>query len=205
MKNKFKFTTALLMSGILGFSACTDSFKDFNATNGAYTDELQKYDNQTNLVPFATIQKGIIYQTGIEGTDWQYQVMQNLAADMYAGYFHDMNGSFNDKNSTYKLNDGWTSAMWTTTYSQCMPIILNSEELNTEKEFPLFHALTKILKVTTMHRVSDYYGPILYRNFGKTNAAPESQEQVYKNFFEDLASAVTLLKNYKGAETFAES
>ncbi|MEG0645562.1 MAG: SusD/RagB family nutrient-binding outer membrane lipoprotein [Bacteroides sp.] len=205
MKNKFKFTTALLMSGILGFSACTDSFKDFNATNGAYTDELQKYDNQTNLVPFATIQKGIIYQTGIEGTDWQYQVMQNLAADMYSGYFHDMNGSFNDKNSTYKLNDGWTSAMWTTTYSQCMPIILNSEELNTEKEFPLFNALTKILKVTTMHRVSDYYGPILYRNFGKTNAAPESQEQVYKNFFEDLASAVTLLKNYKGAETFAES
>ena len=41
----------------------TDNFADFNSTDGAYTEELQKYDNQTNLVPFATIQKGIIYQT----------------------------------------------------------------------------------------------------------------------------------------------
>lgn len=190
------------MGGILGFSACTDNFDSYNSTQGAYTDELQKYDNQTNLVPFATMQKGIIYQTGIDGTDWQYQVMQNLAADMFGGYFHDMNGSFNDKNSTYKLNDGWTNAMWTYTYAQVMPSILNSEELNTEKDYPQYNAITKIIKVATMHRVSDYYGPILYRNFGKENAAPETQEQIYKDFFEDLSSAVALLNAYKGNVTF---
>lgn len=205
MKNRIKYTAALLLGGLLGFSSCTDNFEQYNATDGAYTDELQKYDNQTNLVPFATIQKGIIYQTGIEGTDWQYQVMQNLEADMFGGYFHDMDGSFNDKNSTYKLNDGWTNALWTYTYAQCMPVILNSEELNSEKEFPLYHALTKILKVATMHRVSDYYGPILYRNFGKENATPETQEQVYKDFFEDLDAAVKILKDYKSAVSFATS
>ena len=200
--NKIKYTTALLLGGLLSFSSCTDNFTDFNSTDGAYTDELQKYDNQTNLVPFSTIQKGIIYQTGVNGTDWQYQIIQNLAADMFCGYFHDMNGAFNANNSTYNLNNGWTSAMWVYTYGYVMPSIADAEKLNTEKEWPLHHAITKILKVATLHRVSDYYGPILYDGFGTADQKPQSQEEVYKRFFEDLATAVNILKDYKGGVSF---
>ena len=200
--NKIKYTTALLLGGLLSFSSCTDNFADFNSTDGAYTEELQKYDNQTNLVPFATIQKGIIYQTGVDGTDWQYQVIQNLVADMFCGYFHDMNGSFNANNSTYNLNNGWTSAMWVYTYGYVMPSIADAEALNTEKEWPLYHAITKILKVATLHRVSDYYGPILYDGFGTADQKPQSQEEVYKRFFEDLETAVNILKDYKGGVSF---
>ena len=200
--NKIKYTTALLLGGLLSFSSCTDNFTDFNSTDGAYTDELQKYDNQTNLVPFSTIQKGIIYQTGVNGTDWQYQIIQNLAADMFCGYFHDMNGAFNANNSTYNLNNGWTSAMWVYTYGYVMPSIADAEKLNTEKEWPLYHAITKILKVATLHRVSDYYGPILYGGFGTADQKPQSQEEVYKRFFEDLATAVNILKDYKGGVSF---
>lgn len=200
--NKIKYTTALLLGGLLSFSSCTDNFTDFNSTDGAYTDELQKYDNQTNLVPFSTIQKGIIYQTGVNGTDWQYQIIQNLAADMFCGYFHDMNGAFNANNSTYNLNNGWTSAMWVYTYGYVMPSIADAEKLNTEKEWPLYHAITKILKVAALHRVSDYYGPILYDGFGTADQKPQSQEEVYKRFFEDLATAVNILKDYKGGVSF---
>ena len=200
--NKIKYTTALLLGGLLSFSSCTDNFTDFNSTDGAYTAELQKYDIQTNLVPFSTIQKGIIYQTGVNGTDWQYQIIQNLAADMFCGYFHDMNGAFNANNSTYNLNNGWTSAMWVYTYGYVMPSIADAEKLNTEKEWPLYHAITKILKVATLHRVSDYYGPILYDGFGTADQKPQSQEEVYKRFFEDLATAVNILKDYKGGVSF---
>lgn len=200
--NKIKYTTALLLGGLLSFSSCTDNFTDFNSTAGAYTDELQKYDNQTNLVPFSTIQKGIIYQTGVDGTDWQYQIIQNLVADMFCGYFHDMNGSFNANNSTYNLNNGWTSAMWVYTYGYVMPSIADAEALNTEKEWPLYHAITKILKVAALHRVSDYYGPILYDGFGTADQKPQSQEEVYKRFFEDLGTAVNILKDYKGGVSF---
>ena len=200
--NKIKYTTALLLGGLLSFSSCTDNFTDFNSTDGAYTDELQKYDNQTNLVPFSTIQKGIIYQTGVNGTDWQYQIIQNLAADMFCGYFHDMNGAFNANNSTYNLNNGWTSAMLVYTYGYVLPSIADAEKLNTEKEWPLYHAITKILKVATLHRVSDYYGPILYDGFGTADQKPQSQEEVYKRFFEDLATAVNILKDYKGGVSF---
>lgn len=200
--NKIKYTTALLLGGLLSFSSCTDNFADFNETDGAYTEELQKYDNQTNLVPFSTIQKGIIYQTGVDGTDWQYQIIQNLAADMFCGYFHDMNGSFNANNSTYNLNNGWTSAMWVYTYGNVMPSIADSEELNTAKEWPLYHAITKILKVAVLHRVSDYYGPILYDGFGTAEQKPQSQEEVYKRFFEDLGTAIDILKDYDGGVSF---
>lgn len=200
--NKIKYTTALLLGGLLSFSSCTDNFADFNSTDGAYTEDLQKYDNQTNLVPFSTIQKGIIYQTGVDGTDWQYQIIQNLAADMFCGYFHDMNGSFNANNSTYNLNNGWTSAMWVYTYGYVMPSIADAEALNTEKDWPLYHAITKILKVATLHRVSDYYGPILYDGFGTADQKPQSQEEVYKRFFEDLGTAVNILKDYDGGVSF---
>lgn len=200
--NKIKYTTALLLGGLLSFSSCTDNFATFNETDGAYTEELQKYDNQTNLVPFSTIQKGVIYQTGVDGTDWQYQIIQNLAADMFCGYFHDMNGSFNANNSTYNLNNGWTSAMWVYTYGNVMPSIADSEELNTEKDWPLYHAITKILKVAVLHRVSDYYGPILYDGFGTADQKPQSQEEVYKRFFEDLGTAINILKDYKGGVSF---
>ena len=76
------------------------------------------------------------------------------------------------------------------------------EKLNTEKEWPLYHAITKILKVATLHRVSDYYGPILYDGFGTADQKPQSQEEVYKRFFEDLATAVNILKDYKGGVSF---
>lgn len=200
--NKIKYTTALLLGGLLSFSSCTDNFSAFNDTKGAYTDDLQKYDNQTNLVPFSTIQKGIIYQTGVDGTDWQYQVIQNLEADMFCGYFHDMNGAFNANNSTYNLNNGWTSAMWTYAYGNVMPSIADSEELNTEKDWPLYHAITKILKVAVLHRVSDYYGPILYDGFGTAAQTPQSQEEVYTRFFEDLEKAINILKDYEGGVSF---
>lgn len=49
--NKIKYTAVLLLGGLLSLSSCTDNFAGFNDTKGAYTDDLQKYDNQTNLVP----------------------------------------------------------------------------------------------------------------------------------------------------------
>lgn len=55
--NKIKYTAVLLLGGLLSLSSCTDNFAGFNDTKGAYTDDLQKYDNQTNLVPFSTIKK----------------------------------------------------------------------------------------------------------------------------------------------------
>ncbi|WP_455665190.1 SusD/RagB family nutrient-binding outer membrane lipoprotein [Phocaeicola sp.] len=203
-----KYILSILLGGMIGMTACTDNFESLNTPDGAFTDEMQDYDYQRQLIPFKTSQTAIIYQTGVDGTDWQYQTMQNLAADMYAGYFHDMNGSFNDKNSSYKLNSPWTNEQWAKTYAQGMPAIASAEKIDTKDEFPDFYAVNKIIKVAMMHRVADYYGPIIYKNFGKENPDPESLQEVYNDFFADLSEAIEILKEYtakEGVERFANT
>lgn len=200
---------AIWMLGIATLcAACTDKFENYNSTPGSYTDDLQEYDFQKQLIPFKTIQTAIVYQTGVDGTDWQYQIMQNLGADMFAGYFHDMMGGFNAQNSSYKLNTGWVGAQWSYTYAQGMPSVAKAEALCTKEDYPAFYALTKIMKVAMMHRVSDHYGPIIYKNFGKATPTPQSQKEVYDDFFSDLSEAIQVLVAYvadRGPDTFEKA
>ena len=46
-----------------------------------------------------------------------------------------------------------------------------------------------------MHRVTDYYGPIIYKNFANAEKhyRPDKQEDVYYEFFNELDSAVVAL------------
>lgn len=101
----------LLVAGLMTFTGCTDGFESDNANKAGYTPELQEYDLQKYVLNLGVMQQGIYfnYDWG-KGTDWTFQTIQNLGHDMFAGYFHDMNNSFNDKNSVYALNDGWTGS-----------------------------------------------------------------------------------------------
>ena len=204
--SKLKYIISVLFAVTLLFPACTKNFDNINNNGTAFPEDLQDYDYQKQLIPFKTIQKAIIYQTGIDGTNWQFQIMQNLVADMYSGYFHDRVAGFNNQNSAYALNTSWCAAQWKFTYSQGLPNIKTAEDICTEQDFPAFLAVAKILKVAMMHRVTDYYGPIVYNTFATLNVTAETQQSVYNAFFADLDLAVSLLDEYislGGAETFA--
>ena len=110
----------LLVAGLMTFTGCTDGFESDNANKAGYTPELQEYDLQKYVLNLGVMQQGIYfnYDWG-KGTDWTFQTIQNLGHDMFAGYFHDMNNSFNDKNSVYALNDGWTGFATPTQSSSC--------------------------------------------------------------------------------------
>lgn len=208
MKIINKFIKTLLIGQIVALGACTDNFESYNNPENSFPDELQDIDFQKQKIPFKVIQRGIIYQTNVDGSNWQYQIMQNLVADMYSGYFHDMNGSFNNQNSSYNLNDGWTSAQWNYTYAQVMPSLKTAQDLTVDAEFAPFHAVSLITKVATMHRVSDYYGPIVYSSFGTADVKSQSQKEVYENFFKDLDTAITTLNKHiaaGGPDTFADA
>ena len=156
----------LLVAGLMTFTGCTDGFESDNANKAGYTPELQEYDLQKYVLNLGVMQQGIYfnYDWG-KGTDWTFQTIQNLGHDMFAGYFHDMNNSFNDKNSVYALNDGWTGSAWTYTYGYIMTAAQKSEKINQEQKGLL--GVTKILKVELMHRIADTYGPIVYTKFGQ--------------------------------------
>ena len=191
------YIAGLLAAGLMTFTGCTDNFESDNANKSGYTSDLQEYDLQKYVLNLGVMQQGIYfnYDWG-SGTDWPFQVIQNLEHDMFAGYFHDMNNSFNDKNSTYALNDGWTSAAWVYTYGYGMTAAQKSERINKEQKGLL--GVTKILKVEMMHRIADSYGPIVYTKFGtEEDDNVDSQEAAYKQFFDDLDEGIRLIEEYK--------
>lgn len=188
------------------FLSCTGKFEEYNVNQVGFTEEQKAYDYNTFGIWMKVIQSGIYfnYDWGA-GKNWNFQTMQNLSADMFSGYLHDYK-PFNAglANTVYNLEDGWNGTMWENTYSVIMTEIKKAEDFSREK-YPHLYAVTQILKVELMHRVSDYYGPIVYRKFGQSHAGvmPDSQEEAYTAFFQDLDTAITLLSAYKGKTTFA--
>lgn len=181
------------------FLSCTRNFRDMNTDKTGITEDKMKIDYNNLGIPLRIIQQGIYFNYDFgKGKNWPFQLMQNLNADLFSGYMHDykpLNGGSN--NSDYNLQDGWNSTMWENTYAYIFPQIKKSED-STAQQHPQFHAITKILKVFIMHRVSDYYGPIIYTYFGNEEAdyTPDSQQNVYNAFFDDLDRAVGLLTQY---------
>ena len=179
--------------------SCTRGFKGMNTDKTGITEDDMKIDYNNLGIPLEIIQEGIYFNYDFgKGKNWPYQIMQNLSADMFCGYMHDykpLNGGSN--NSDYNLQDGWNSSMWENTYAYIFPQIKKSED-STFNRYPQFYAITKILKVMVMHRVTDYYGPIIYTNFGneKSEYLPDSQKDAYYAFFKDLDTAIELLSQY---------
>lgn len=179
--------------------SCTKGFKGMNTDKTGITEDDMKIDNNNIGIPLSIIQQGIYFNYDFgKGKNWPYQLMQNLSADMYSGYMHDykpLNGG--SHNSDYNLQDGWNSTMWENIYAYIFPQIKKSED-STRQSHPQLHAITKILKVMILQRVTDYYGPIIYNHFGneRTMYGPESQQEVYFAFFDDLDTAVNLLGDY---------
>ncbi len=197
-----KYTYSILALGVavlfLMFS-CTGKFRDINTDKTGVSDEEMEGDFNRLGLPLSIIQQGIYFNYDYgKGKNWPYQIMQNLSADMFSGYMHDykpLNGGSN--NSDYNLQDGWNGTFWENTYAYIFPQIKRSENA-TRTDYPDFFAITKILKVLVMHRVADYYGPIVYTRFGEKEGGehPDSQQEAYYAFFTDLDTAVHAMDSH---------
>ena len=169
MKRKYVY---LYLLGLLLFSvACTSNFRDYNTDLSGITDDDLIIDDNGYGIRLGIIQQGIYFNYDFgKGKNWPFQLIQNLNADMFGGYMHDgkpLNGG--SHNSDYNMQDGWNSAMWTHMYSYIFPQIYQSENA-TRNTHPALFGITKILKVEAMHRVTDYYGPIIYKNFANAES-----------------------------------
>ena len=188
--------------------SCTGSFEDYNTDNTGFPKDRQEYDLNRYGLNSLIVQKGIYFNYNWGGgINWPFQIMQNLGADMFCGYFHDCAKDLFSKNSVYNLDEGWTSSNWINTYGYIMPAIHRSGLINAESDMPSFAGITKILKVAAMHRIADQYGPLVYSNFGTdTGSDPESLEEAYHHFFIDLEEAIRLIREFvtvnPGTESF---
>ena len=178
-------------------AACTKNFEKINTDpNGLWEKDL-KGDYALYGGPFNQIQLSIHQYT----PDWQYQLQQNLNADIWSGYMMTpVNFANNVNNTNYAMVDGWNDRIWLTAYGNVMSPALAVIQRAKADNFPNFEAWGLILKVMAMHRVSDFFGPIVYTKFGTINAdgsvTYDSQQEAYTAFFKDLDDAQAKLAPY---------
>lgn len=187
----------LLAAGIMGMSACTKNFKEFNTDKTGLSDDDLKADFNFIGGYFPQIQSSIYFNFG--NTTGDYQLQQNLNADGYSGYLmppHDFVG--NQNNLSYAMISGWNNSTFNLAYNNVMGPINEIKRRGGQVIAPDFWAIALILKVEAMHRVTDVYGPIPYSSYGSggTTSSYDSQADIYDRFFKELDTANTTLQAF---------
>ena len=199
MKNISKIIAYIAVIGLISTS-CDDGLEDLNQNPRNITQEQLEVDFQHVGSKYKPIFESI-YQYA---PAWSYQLQQNLNADVYSGYLTNPRPFIaGANNTTYNLVSGWNNFIWSVPYSNVMNNVKSITDL-TETDFPTLNAVTLILKVEAMHRVSDVFGPIVYTNFGDLQNAGvyDSQQEAYNAFFADLDTAVASLMADIDSERF---
>lgn len=196
--------TALILTIGVGLNSCTDDFEEINTDPLSLT--ADKVDASLIGLAFAQTQ----YNT-LNGLHWRFQISQNLFSDLYAQYFATTQSNFDS--DRYLQVGRWSDLCWTSFYGEAAPNIKFVEDFtaggegNEENADPVGNAVAKIWRVYGYHRITDYYGPVPYFDFG--NAALEvpydSQEDIYRNFFTTLDEAVAVLKSNPGGTAFGKN
>jgi len=123
-------------------------------------------------------------------------------ADIYSNYqAHTHPDFYSDR---YTFNGAWLDVFYTSFYSGVAVQVKYGEDYAVENGYDIENAIMKIWKVYVYHRITDFWGPIIYSKFGNgEKVVPyDKQEDVYKNFFITLDEAVSLLKSHSGETSF---
>lgn len=167
------------------FCGCTSNFEDYN------TNPYQPHDLDPPMLYTTMITSGVNVQQN------DNQMIDQMVGGPFGGYLS-MSQDWGRVNNfyTYNADDNWNQIPFNTPFEKFYANYYRIQEATGEKGH--FWAMAKLLRVNTMHRVTDAYGPIPYSQVSKGVAATpyDSQEDVYKHMFEDLDYAINILKEY---------
>lgn len=197
MKNRLNWKYAI---GALCFLSmmysCTSNFDEYNTNQYEATDEMLAGLIKIGAF-FPTMQADVVPTSDVDANE--YQRAQNLAGDIHSGYMAAI-GTWNYGNNASQYNlayDRWNDVAFSVAFRKVMPAWKEVKDKSGE-EYPEVFAVAEIIKIEAMHRITDIYGPLPYMKFGhgEITTPYDSQEVIYKSFFEDLDKAITTLKNY---------
>ena len=192
MKTINRYKKSILMSGvalIFAMTGCTDNFEQTNTNPTGLT------SSQIQLKSFMQEAMLSIYYNQSNG-NWEYQLVQNLNADLYSGYLAIPTPfASNNNNSLYYMVDGWNSMNLNYGLLHVMKPCTTILSTQTADDYV---AIAEILKVAGISKVVDTYGPIPYTKAMQGGLAVEydTEETVYKSFFTDLADATARLTKF---------
>ena len=196
MKRSSLYIMVLAVAVLAG--SCTEDFNELN------TDPKNLTVDQLSQSEYGSVVRAAQYSPlylpfGGRGA---FQLTQSLFADIYANYFATTAPNFDS--DKFILVGGWLNGSFNYFYGTAAPQIKNAEDIAAENDFVLEGAMMQVWRVWAYHRITDYWGPIPYSEFGnRERSVPyDSQEDIYRSFFVTLDSAVTVLKSNAGATSF---
>lgn len=195
---------ALACAGLMMNTSCSD-FEEINK-NPYYPDkDMEKMDGVLNSAYLPNLEKHAIpAPLKTDNTDLTnaYQIGVNLAGDSWAGYLSPRDNKFNEAASfiTFFFQTGWVNLVYEYGITNIFAPWIQLKNINMSGDNPNkeIFALAQITKIMGLHRSTDTFGPIPYKNVGNGSFTVEydSQEEVYKSFFAELDEAVTDLYDF---------
>ncbi|MFS4416539.1 SusD/RagB family nutrient-binding outer membrane lipoprotein [Maribacter sp. 2307ULW6-5] len=201
MKNRFtQLLPALLILALLG--SCTDDFTELNTDPKNFTEDAVTSSEYPLFVKRALYTPNYMPFDQARGP---FQLGHSLFADVYSNYFATTAPNFNS--DQFELVGGWLNGAYRYFYQRAAPNIKFAEDTAAEQGFEVENAMMKVWRVYAYHRVTDYWGPIPYSQFGnlEKKVPYDSQEDIYNDFFTTLGEAVAVLKANAGATSFLAS
>ena len=185
-------------SFLIGLTACTDGYNGYNTNPYDTTKEEMQRDGYL-LSSALTGMEGWVIPLDVNTS----QFIECLLGGSFSGYISDSNSGFNGKNfACYNPEEHWIRVP----FNDVIPaIFIRYAQVKQATDDPIPLAVSDIIKVTAMQRITDIYGPIPYSKYGGTmKVAYDSQEEVYKAFFSELDNAIDVLQKYHDADNSAQ-
>lgn len=204
MNSKYFYKKLFLLyigTFLLTATGCTDRFEEWNTNQQEATEEMMNRDDLATGAFFVQMQKNVFVLEQLDANGngigaSTYQVMDNLAGASFAGYTGACNIWFGNSNFlTYNMNVDWRNVAYERGFMGIMSAWDKIYKKANEKGRPQVAALSTIVKVLAMSRITDMYGPLPYTKFGNGEFYNpyDSQEAIYDSFFKELDDAVAIL------------
>ena len=202
MKIKNSLKRLMLGVSIISLTAfvvsCDDDFQEIN-TNPLQlsTDKLAESD-----VLLGQSFAQATYTSNM-GLHWRFQISQSLFSDLWAGYYATTYVGFDSDRFTQVGR--WADLAWGSFYGIAAPQVKLVEDIATEGGNTIGAAMAKVIKVNGYSRMTDYWGPVPYSEFGNEQLTVpfDSQEAMYTSFFTELDAASSALS--AGGSSFGAS
>lgn len=197
-----KYFTALHAASLsvfaLSLGSCTKNFDELNTPKNLIT--VSNINLSTLGQSFANAQ-----YYGHVGSQDGWELMHELHASIYAQVFATTSSGFNT--DQFQTVASWVQSGFNTFYSNPAVMVNFVKNYTAENNMPAENAVAQIWQVPIWQRMTDFFGPVMFSQFGngKTSVEYDSQEDLYHSFFKILDDATAVLKQHTSETPFGNN
>ncbi len=197
-KNNKLLNAFVIAIFITSFTGCTKNFDKLNTPENLIT--VSNINTSTLGQAFANSE-----YWGLVGDQSGWELMHELHASIYSQTFATTSSGFNT--DQFLEVASWVDAGWNSFYSGPAVTTNFVKNYTAQNKMVVENAVARIWSVPIYERMTDFFGPIIYSQFGNgaTSVGYDSQEDIYSDFFKQLDTAISVLKQNMNAIPFGNN